>query len=168
MKRLIIFLMVLILMALAVNTLQAPNDIRPVACTEEAKVCPDGSAVGRSGPNCEFAPCPIVRDTSTESGVEGVVTIGPTCPVMREGDTSCADKPYVTVVQVIELGSPKSSPFSTAETNAEGRYKVLLPPGNYALQPIGGRVMPRCETREVTVVSSIMTNVDLSCDSGIR
>ncbi len=30
----------------------------PKACTEEAKVCPDGSAVGRTGPNCEFAPCP--------------------------------------------------------------------------------------------------------------
>ncbi|MEM4240037.1 MAG: hypothetical protein QXM31_04580 [Candidatus Woesearchaeota archaeon] len=30
----------------------------PVACTEEAKICPDGSAVGRTGPNCEFAPCP--------------------------------------------------------------------------------------------------------------
>jgi hypothetical protein len=29
----------------------------PVACTEEAKLCPDGSAVGRTGPNCEFAPC---------------------------------------------------------------------------------------------------------------
>jgi putative hemolysin len=28
------------------------------ACTEEAKICPDGSAVGRVGPNCEFAPCP--------------------------------------------------------------------------------------------------------------
>ncbi|MCX6720914.1 MAG: hypothetical protein NTW11_03875 [Candidatus Staskawiczbacteria bacterium] len=30
----------------------------PVACTEEAKICPDGSAVGRTGPNCEFAQCP--------------------------------------------------------------------------------------------------------------
>jgi hypothetical protein len=29
-----------------------------VACTMEAKICPDGSAVGRSGPKCEFAPCP--------------------------------------------------------------------------------------------------------------
>ncbi len=27
-------------------------------CTAEAKPCPDGSAVGRSGPNCEFEPCP--------------------------------------------------------------------------------------------------------------
>jgi hypothetical protein len=29
-----------------------------VACTLEAKICPDGSSVGRTGPNCEFAPCP--------------------------------------------------------------------------------------------------------------
>ena len=29
------------------------------ACTEEAKICPDGkTSVGRVGPNCEFAPCP--------------------------------------------------------------------------------------------------------------
>lgn len=30
----------------------------PVACTEEAKLCSDGSYVGRSGPNCEFDACP--------------------------------------------------------------------------------------------------------------
>ena len=30
----------------------------PKSCTLEAKVCPDGSSVGRVGPNCEFAPCP--------------------------------------------------------------------------------------------------------------
>ena len=34
------------------------NEGNNVACTMEAKLCPDGSAVGRSGPNCEFAPCP--------------------------------------------------------------------------------------------------------------
>lgn len=28
------------------------------ACTLEAKLCPDGSSVGRVGPNCEFAACP--------------------------------------------------------------------------------------------------------------
>src|SRR3990167_669712 len=30
----------------------------PVACTMEAKLCPDGISVGRVGPRCEFAPCP--------------------------------------------------------------------------------------------------------------
>ncbi len=29
-----------------------------VACTMEAMQCPDGSYVGRTGPNCEFAACP--------------------------------------------------------------------------------------------------------------
>lgn len=32
-------------------------------CTMEAKICPDGSAVGREGPSCEFAQCP---GTTTE------------------------------------------------------------------------------------------------------
>lgn len=29
-----------------------------VFCTQEAKLCSDGSYVGRSGSKCEFAPCP--------------------------------------------------------------------------------------------------------------
>lgn len=31
---------------------------QPRACTMEAKVCPDGTSVGRTGPNCEFTACP--------------------------------------------------------------------------------------------------------------
>jgi hypothetical protein len=30
----------------------------PAGCTKEAMICPDGSSVGRTGPDCEFAPCP--------------------------------------------------------------------------------------------------------------
>jgi len=42
------------------------------ACTEEAKLCPDGTAVGRTGPNCEFAPCPqLVGNDSDEHGCKG-------------------------------------------------------------------------------------------------
>jgi energy-converting hydrogenase Eha subunit F len=33
-----------------------------VACTMDAKICPDGSAVGRVPPSCEFAPCPSGGD----------------------------------------------------------------------------------------------------------
>jgi hypothetical protein len=31
---------------------------KPIACSEEAKICWDGSSVGRTGSNCEFASCP--------------------------------------------------------------------------------------------------------------
>src|SRR4030067_2137483 len=34
------------------------NRNKKQACTQEAKLCPDGSTVSRTGPNCEFAPCP--------------------------------------------------------------------------------------------------------------
>lgn len=41
---------------------KAPNQI---ACPMDAKICPDGSSVGRTGPNCEFTACPL--STSTPS-----------------------------------------------------------------------------------------------------
>jgi hypothetical protein len=40
------------------------NNHKPVACTTEAKLCPDGSSVGRTGPNCEFAACPVTDPTA--------------------------------------------------------------------------------------------------------
>jgi hypothetical protein len=39
-----------------------------VACTMEAKICPDGSAVGREGPSCEFAACPNGDAQFSEEG----------------------------------------------------------------------------------------------------
>ncbi len=44
-----------------VNTNQNPE---PVACTMEAKLCPDGSYVGRTGPKCEFTACPTTQATT--------------------------------------------------------------------------------------------------------
>ncbi len=44
-----------------------PNE--PVACTMDAKICPDGSAVGRTGPSCEFAACPTSTSTTTPSSL---------------------------------------------------------------------------------------------------
>lgn len=42
-----------------------PEPTEQTVCTQEAKLCPDGvTYVGRSGPNCEFAPCPTSPNTS--------------------------------------------------------------------------------------------------------
>ncbi len=43
------------------------NDEPSVRCTMEAKVCPDGTEVGRVAPNCEFAPCPTNTTLSNVS-----------------------------------------------------------------------------------------------------
>ncbi|MFA6177864.1 MAG: hypothetical protein WC694_03170 [Candidatus Paceibacterota bacterium] len=40
-----------------INSLPSIRSKEPVACTMDAKQCPDGSYVGRTGPNCEFV-CP--------------------------------------------------------------------------------------------------------------
>ncbi|MCX6745335.1 MAG: hypothetical protein NTX82_07500 [Candidatus Parcubacteria bacterium] len=64
MKKFLFILLPLLILIISGCNLpwQAPKQ---VSCTMEAKLCPDGSAVGRSGPNCEFAPCPQVNiDTS--------------------------------------------------------------------------------------------------------
>ncbi|MGB8815676.1 MAG: hypothetical protein WCC74_00330 [Minisyncoccia bacterium] len=38
----------------------------PIVCTMEAKLCPAGSYVGRTGPKCEFTPCPLSVATTTQ------------------------------------------------------------------------------------------------------
>ncbi|MFH0979473.1 MAG: hypothetical protein V1803_00820 [Candidatus Roizmanbacteria bacterium] len=43
-----------------------PTPIENVSCTLEAKICPDGSSVGRVPPDCEFAPCPETTQPSGE------------------------------------------------------------------------------------------------------
>ena len=47
------------------DTKPNPNP-SPIACTQEAKQCPDGSYVGRNGPNCEFAQCPVQNPAEGE------------------------------------------------------------------------------------------------------
>lgn len=45
-------------------------------CQADARICPDGSAVGRTGPTCEFVSCPAQNATSTKltTYVGGTVT----------------------------------------------------------------------------------------------
>lgn len=43
--------------------LGAASKPKAVACTQEAKLCPDGSSVGRTGPKCEFTKCPTVTSS---------------------------------------------------------------------------------------------------------
>lgn len=58
-KILIIIIGVIILVGIAYFMFGLANKTKPIACTQEAKICPDGSSVGRTGSNCEFASCPI-------------------------------------------------------------------------------------------------------------
>lgn len=60
-----------------------------VGCTMEAKICPDGTAVGRSGPDCAFAACPSVpngNDTIRITSPETDAVVG--SPVTIRGEAN--------------------------------------------------------------------------------
>jgi|SRR3990167_11012718 len=49
-----------------ITSYQSPQmELQQTACTLEAKLCPDGKSVARTGPNCEFSACPTQESTSS-------------------------------------------------------------------------------------------------------
>jgi len=149
---------------------------QPVACTQEAKECPDGSYVGRTGPNCEFAACPtspnpiptpVTPPPALNSGVEGTITVGPTCPVERiPPDLACADKPYQAIIKVETPDGKKQISQTTSGT--DGKFKISLQPGSYLLVAESGSALPRTQSQSVTVEKNKYATVNIVLDSGIR
>jgi len=63
-----------------------------VGCTMEAMLCPDGSSVGRTGPNCEFARCTEQGSPSTN------IVFG------EEASSLCGPEPPASCQQGMQLG----------------------------------------------------------------
>lgn len=69
MKKVLIILLAILILGTAYvfwktkkTNIDLPNN---TACTEEALMCPDGSGVGRTGPECKFSPCPNTAESYT-------------------------------------------------------------------------------------------------------
>lgn len=100
------------------------------------------------------------------AGIEGLVTIGPVCPVERI-DTPCPDKPYqATIVVKDERGGEAAR----VQSSTDGRFRVELAPGTYTLAPqspnLGG--IPSAREQQVEVRAGAFTTVSVQFDSGIR
>lgn len=52
------------------------HPIRPVACQMDAKVCPDGTSVGRTGSDCAFPACPAPNVSLPDIGIAYAVPDG--------------------------------------------------------------------------------------------
>jgi len=178
MGRMVGFAVALALVAAAVWYLLATpaHAPGPVACTADAMQCPDGTWMGRTGPNCQFV-CPGASSTATttppagvapyDSGIRGIVTTGPTCPIERvPPDSACADRPYQTLVAVFRASDPVHA-VALLQSDAQGAFKVVLPPGEY-LVGAGESNLPRCPHMSATVVPGQYASVIISCDTGIR
>lgn len=92
-----------------VQTPPAPKVTAPVVCTQEAKQCPGGSYVNRTGSNCEFAVCP--ETTSTQDATANWK--------MYRNETYGFEVKYPP-----ELGELKES--KTSYPPEDGVYSVLL------------------------------------------
>ncbi len=114
--------------------------------------------------------CVVAAETSPtpsggKTGLEGVVTISPIKggPI-REGEVS--SKPLPNTAFVVRKDTKEVAAFTT---DAEGKYRVELPPGKYD-------VLARDQQHKfggwgpfpVEVVAGRMTTKQIDCDSGLR
>lgn len=108
--------------------------------------------------------CSPASPTPVDSGIQGQVTIGPTCPVVREG-LDCADKPYQASFTVLTPAGDKVTQF---QTDANGAFKIALAPGDYILHPESANVMPYAAEQTFVVLAGQFTQLSVTYDSGIR
>ena len=101
---------------------------------------------------------------SLDSGIEGIVTIGPMCPVMQE-NVPCPDKPYQAELNVLTTSGKEVTRFQTDEN---GRFRIDLAPGDYILHPESPNGLPYAEDLPFTVNDHEFTQLKISYDSGIR
>jgi len=80
------------------NTMERPaikDTATSGACTEEARVCPDGTAVGREGPSCAFAKC-APPNVELEGGISFVTPTGYVRTPATQGAVAQFEKPSLS------------------------------------------------------------------------
>jgi hypothetical protein len=108
---------------------------------------------------------PLPNPAAGDSGVEGQVLLGPTCPVVQVGKP-CPDRPYSATLIVLTLNS--GGKVTQVEADANGLYHIVLPPGQYVLHPESTGGLPRASDVPFLVEASRFTRLDIVYDSGIR
>ncbi|MBO0798055.1 MAG: cupredoxin domain-containing protein [Blastocatellia bacterium] len=105
---------------------------------------------------------------TSDSGIEGEVSIGPMCPVERL-DRPCPDKPFEASIEIQNQDNQGSQ--LTIRSGKDGRFRIKLTPGKYKLTPTAPNhdAPPHAPPpQSVTVESGKYTHVAIRYDSGIR
>ncbi len=108
-------------------------------------------------------------DLPAATGVRGIVSAGPTCPVEREPpDPACAERPVAGAVLVFtDRGGTEVARTTSA---ADGAFTVELPPGSYTLtaEPVDGLMGTPAPMVVEVEAGQPMTELQVSYDTGIR
>ena len=105
-----------------------------------------------------------VLPSDAEQGLDGLVLLGPQCPVEQEG-APCPDAPYAAVIDVRDGGGDHVTRIRSDEN---GRFRLGLLPGRYRLEPRNGDPFPHASPLEVTVRAREWLAVTVYYDTGIR
>ncbi|HEX7472435.1 MAG TPA: carboxypeptidase regulatory-like domain-containing protein [Candidatus Limnocylindrales bacterium] len=117
-------------------------------------------------------PAASTGPTSVPAGavrVSGLAHAGPTCPVVRPGDSSCADRPVAGAVLVVTTAA--GTEVARATSAADGTFSVALPPGDYVLvpQPVTGLLgTARPVPFHAQADGAAPAPLDVAYDTGIR
>ncbi len=108
----------------------------------------------------------IVLGENGKSGIIGRVLLGPTCPVIRaDMQEQCKDKPFKTTLAVLESGTDRE--ITRFDSDEDGVFEVIVPPGDYIIASLKDKILPRC-SEPVKVNAGQFTDVVVHCDTGIR
>jgi len=108
--------------------------------------------------------CSPATNAPADTGIEGQVFIGPTCPV-EQVNHPCPDKPYQATLSVLTPARTKILEF---QTDAEGYFRITLASGDYILHPESPNIMPHAAEQTFTVITGQFTRLTVTYDSGIR
>ncbi len=114
-----------------------------------------------------LAGCGSAVSAPPDTGITGQVLLGPTCPVMIQGQP-CPEQPVQATVTVYDQSGNKVTEFRSDD---QGRFTVNLAPGTYTLRPQRGDgqgIGNMGKEQAVTVVKGQFITVQLTIDSGIR
>lgn len=108
---------------------------------------------------------PADRPTGSLSGR---ATAGPVCPVEQvPPDPACAPRPVAGAIIVVR--DPQGREVARATTDADGRYRLTLPAGEYVVEPQAIAAYPGpAESKPVTIAPGGSVTADVGYDTGIR
>jgi hypothetical protein len=100
------------------------------------------------------------------SGIQGVVTRGPLCPVQTDIQP-CPDEPYRATIVFRDVDGNEVARIASA--SSDGRYRVALAPGAYTVVPVNPEgPFPHASPQSATVEAGRFTVVNIVYDTGIR
>ena len=85
------------------------RNIPPAACSQEAKICPGGSSVVRSGPDCEFPACPPEPSIGACEGGNCAAENGEAVSGFKNRHTEKAIKDYLLTQENFSWKTKKNS-----------------------------------------------------------